>query len=58
MIDRGLESVSVPYKLAIRILLFFFMSSVAQLEAEIYIGRGVFLKKIINPIIFKISKNS
>ena len=33
------------------------MSSVAQLEAEIYIGRGVFLKKIINPIFFKISIN-
>ena len=28
------------------------MSSVAQLEAEIYIGRGVFLKKIINPVFF------
>ena len=33
------------------------MSSGAQLEAEISIGRGVFLKKIINPVFFKISKN-
>ena len=33
MIDRGLESDSAPYKLM--------MSSVAQLGAEIYIGRGV-----------------
>ena len=34
MIDGALESVSVSYKLAMRILLFFLMSSVAQLVAE------------------------
>ena len=34
MIDRALESVSAPFKLAMRILLFL-MSSVAQLEADI-----------------------
>ena len=34
------------------------MSSVAQLEAEIYIGRGVFLKKIINPDFFLDIKKS
>ena len=48
MIDRALESVSAPYKLAIRILLFFLMSSVAQLEAEIQKGpenlKIIFLK--------------
>ena len=48
MIDRGLESDFVPYKLTMRIL-FFLMSSVAQLEVELYIGRGVFLKKYIKP---------
>ena len=36
MIDRALKRVSAPYKLAMRILLFFFLSSVAQLEAEIF----------------------
>ena len=36
MIDRALERVSAPYKLAMRILLVFFLSSVAQLEAEIF----------------------
>ena len=36
MIDRALESVSAPYKLVMRILLFFILSSVAQLEAEIF----------------------
>ena len=51
MIDRALESVSAPYKLAMRILLFFLMSSVAQLEAEIATGRGVF-KKNYNPYFF------
>ena len=44
MIARALESVSVPYMLAMGI--FFLMSSVAQLEAEIGIelscGRGFF----------------
>ena len=35
MIGRGLESVYIPYKLAMRILLVFLVSSVAQLEAEI-----------------------
>ena len=35
MIDRALEMVSAPYKLAMRIN-FFFLSSVAQLEAEIF----------------------
>ena len=35
MIDRALKRVSAPYKLAMRILLFF-LSSVAQLEAEIF----------------------
>ena len=34
MIDRALVRVSAPYKLAMRIL--FFLSSVAQLEAEIF----------------------
>ena len=34
MIDRALKRVSAPYKLAMRIL--FFLSSVAQLEAEIF----------------------
>ena len=36
MIDRALVRVSAPYKLAMRILLFFFLSSVAQLEAKIF----------------------
>ena len=42
MIDRALKSCSTPYKLAMRILLFF-MSSVAQIEAEIstYFHEGV-----------------
>ena len=44
MIVRALESVPAPYKLTMRIFLVFFMSSVAQLEAEIYIGRGYFEK--------------
>ena len=52
MIDTALESVSVPYKLAIMII--FLMSSVAQLEAEIVTGRGGILKRIINPILFLI----
>ena len=38
MIDRGLESVFVLYNLAMRILLVFLMSSLAQLEAEIQNG--------------------
>ena len=37
MIERALERVSFPYKLVMKILLFFLMSSVAQLEAEISI---------------------
>ena len=45
MIDRGLESDHEDSFV-------FLMSSVAQLEAEIYIGRGVFLKKYINPVFF------
>ena len=54
MIDRGLESDSAPYKLAMRILLFSLMSSVAQLEAEIATGRGAgIIEKIINPILFQ-----
>ena len=36
MVDRALVRVSAPYKMAMRILLFFFLSSVAQLEAEIF----------------------
>ena len=56
MIDRALERVSAQYKLAMRILLFFFKSSVAQLEAEIYIGRVVFLKKFINPVFLRYQK--
>ena len=57
MLDRALESVSDPYKLAIRIL-FFLMSSVAQLEAQIYIERGGIFKKNYKPRFFEISKNS
>ena len=37
IIDRALESVFAPYKLEMRILCFF-MSSVAELEAEIQNG--------------------
>ena len=36
MIDRALKRVSAQYKLGMRILLVFFLSSVAQLEAEIF----------------------
>ena len=52
MIDRGLKSDSAPYKLTMRIICFFLMSSVAQLESEIYIERGVFLNKYINLFFF------
>ena len=56
MIDRGSGSDSPPSRLKMRI--FFFMSSVAQLEVEISIGRGLFEKKTINPDLIKLSKNS
>ena len=36
MIDRALKMVSAPHKLAMRIHLFFFLSSVAQSEAKIF----------------------
>ena len=36
MIFSALKRVSAPYKLAMRILLFFFLRSVAQSEAEIF----------------------
>ena len=36
MIDRALKMVSAPYKLSMRIHLSFFLSSVAQIEAEIF----------------------
>ena len=35
MIDKALESIFVPYKLIMKIIIFF-MSSVAQLEADIF----------------------
>ena len=57
MIDRALESVSAPYKLVMRILLFFLVSSVAQLEAEIstyfHVGGGYVGPPFI-PVLIKI----
>ena len=50
MIDRALGSISVSYKLAMRIILFFLMSSVAQSQAEI-VTEGVFLR---NPVLKEI----
>ena len=51
MIARVLESISALHKLAMRILLFFLMSSVPQLEAEIptpiYLQKLYLFKQII-----------
>ena len=55
MIDRALESVSAPYKLVMRILLFFLVSSVAQLEAKIstyfHVGGGYVVPPFIPVLI-------
>ena len=46
MRDRGLESDFAPYKLTMRILLFFLMSSVAKSQAEI-VTEGVLLRNMV-----------
>ena len=50
MIGRALESNSAPYKLVMRIIYVFLMSSVAQSQAEI-VTEGVFLR---NPVLKEI----
>ena len=50
MIDRNLESIYVPYKLVMSIILGFLISSVAQSQAEI-VSEGVFLR---NPVLKEI----